>query len=821
MGKCTLGCLLAVALFLLAGVPTTAQDPVTDEHGYVPGQFFTPADYEHMVAALAYLDLTPADLSYEKKHIDHKFRLSAANRGLDQPLSVPGITEEAARELGTSAEARQRLAHAEMLLDQAPRITDAELALDDADYRRHHEQTADLEKKEGREAAIAARHELRCQEVIGGDPREAHDLGGLQSFVDGTQRFLSRENKRSIRREFEAIVERLYHPVRALNRVPSGLTADDVNALRRLPMETVDAEVSVPGSGAPSGDLLLAGQKVPITACMAAAYWLKDVLSQLVPALQEMLRKGQPDEYLGFLSEVDGVTGGIIGAWQGPWGKIVLGGTGPNTYQGDDFIAIIDVGGDDTYRGRVAAGIGSPGHAPVSCVLDLSGDDTYAGDDFTQGFGFLGVGILWDLGGGSDDYRCGFCGQGCGMAGYGELYDDGGDDSYRSDSGSQGAASFGMGHLIDKGGNDSYRGARFVQAFAQVMGLGVLSDADGNDLYFAGGKYLHLPLWNDRHQSLSQGFAIGNRYLGTGGGIALLLDEGNGNDVYHADIYGQGSSYWYSLGMLVDCGGNDTYTVGQYGQGAGIHLSTGILVDLSGNDTYAMGVGLGQGAAHDWAVGWLIDRAGNDMYQGNGQGMGLNFSFAVLLDCAGDDSHSTNNDGSIGKGSNNDISLLLDLGGYDVYGPKEIKDSTLTRRAKRALVYDVPEGWFPGIDTSTLPTPQEPAPAKTRVQHILIAWDGSGVNTQKAPRTQAQAKALMLEVLKSARSKDADWKALQVAYNEDCAKSPDHDNTHNTYDAAPGARLVKPFLDLSLKLGVGQIDWCESKFGYHIIKRVE
>jgi hypothetical protein len=385
---------------------------------------------------------------------------------------------------------------------------------------------------------------------------------------------------------------------------------------------------------------------------------------------------------------------------------------------------------------------------------------------------------------------------------------------------------FGYGHLIDAKGNDVYRACRYAQAFAQVKGVGVLTDGAGNDLYYAGGKYLHQPLWNDRYQSLSQGFAIGNRNEGTGGGVALLLDEGDGNDVYQADIYGQGSSYWYSLGMLVDKGGNDTYTLGQYGQGGGIHLSAGILVDLAGNDTYTNPFGVGTGGAHDWAVGWLIDRAGNDLYQGNGQGQGLNYAIGILLDCAGNDSRSTNNEGSIGKGHNNDISLVLDLGGTDNYGSKEIKDGEITRRGDHALVYDVPEGWFPAIDQSTWPTPQNPAPDKAVVQHILIAWDGTGVDTQKQKRTKEEATVLMRRVMKQSRSKGADWRQLQADYNEDCSKGKDdkgepYDSTHNKYTVTPTARLVKPFLELSLKLGVGQIDVCESKYGWHIIKRVE
>jgi hypothetical protein len=324
-------------------------------------------------------------------------------------------------------------------------------------------------------------------------------------------------------------------------------------------------------------------------------------------------------------------------------------------------------------------------------------------------------------------------------------------------------------------------------------------------------------LFKDRYQSLSQGFAIGNRYEETGGGIALLLDEGDGNDVYQADIYGQGSSYWYSLGMLVDRGGNDTYSLGQYGQGAGIHLSAGILVDLKGNDTYTNPYGVGTGGAHDWSVGWLIDRAGNDLYQGNGQGQGLNYSVGILLDCAGDDSHISNNDTCVGKGVNNDISLLLDLAGTDQYGPKEVKDGVFTRRGRTAMVYDVPQGWFPGIDESTLPTVQDPPPEAAEVQHILISWRGKSerVTLKDPDRTEEEAKKLLQQVLKQARTKGSDWNQLQKDHNEDSAP-------HTIYAVEQQRRIfVKEFQDLALSLGAGQIDWCETAFGYHIIKRVK
>ncbi|MCA8945649.1 MAG: hypothetical protein KDB29_05445, partial [Planctomycetes bacterium] len=284
----------------------------------------------------------------------------------------------------------------------------------------------------------------------------------------------------------------------------------------RVPEFLAEQEIEVPGAkrveDTSSANIFDLGSRTHIDGVLTCASRVSSVLETVANSWQRRTIQQEKDFAGGADHKVEGVTGGIVHAWQSKWGKFVIGGTGPNTYEGDDFIGIIDLGGDDTYKGRVACGIGLEGQAPISFVLDLAGDDRYLGEDFTQGFGFLGVGILHDLGGGNDVYKSRFCAQGCGLCGYGELYDDGGDDTYTTDSGSQGAGCFGYGQLTDKSGNDVYRGCRYTQGFAQVMGVGVLTDGAGNDLYYAGGKYLHQPLWNDRYQSLSQGFAIGNRY---------------------------------------------------------------------------------------------------------------------------------------------------------------------------------------------------------------------------------------------------------------------------------------------------------------------
>lgn len=787
--------------------------------GFEPGEFLTEGDFGHVKEALGYLNLAPEDLNYEKKHLDHRFRLGVVDEALDYPLSVPKTAESAAGAFSVRSTPTERAMAATELLDyELDRWTHDALYNDSEEYREIFQRGEDLyfrkERFQGDKESPGYKKLVEELDELDAKIFEMEDASIFgESPIALVEDFSLDEYGRS------SCPIKPIAASSAMTREGWYLSKQEARTLGYEVAGLVQApESHLPGSEEGEiDDLFELGSRAHLKGIFVAGARVAWLLSDLAGRYEHASvfrpewAAGTPDH------DIDGVTGNVVAAWESKWGKVVIGGSGPNVYEGDDFIGIIDLGGDDVYRGRVACGIGLPGHPPISFVLDLGGNDRYEGGDFTQGFGFLGVGILMDVGEGDDHYSARFCAQGAGMCGYGLLHDDGGNDTFTADSFAQGAGMFGYGQLINEGGDDVYRGCRYTQGFAQVMGVGVLTDGGGNDMYYAGGKYLHQPLFSDRYQSLSQGFAIGNRRGGeTGGGVALLLDEGDGNDVYHADIYGQGSSYWYSLGMLVDHGGNDTYTLGQYGQGAGIHLSAGILVDIRGNDTYTNTHGVGTGGAHDWSVGWLIDRDGNDLYQGNGQGQGLNFSIGILLDCAGDDSHSSRGEGNIGKGVNNDISLLLDLAGKDSYTPKEVKDGQFTPRGRHAMVYDVPEGWFPGIDVSTLPTRQDPPPAEADVQHILISWKGKNdrVTPKDPDRTEEEAKELLFEVLKQARTKGADWEQLQKDHNEDSMP-------HETYTAKARSGLVKPFNDLALSLGVGQIDWCESTFGYHIIKRVE
>jgi hypothetical protein len=373
-------------------------------------------------------------------------------------------------------------------------------------------------------------------------------------------------------------------------------------------------------------------------------------------------------------------------------GEIIVGTQGEDAYR-DPALLIIDPAGDDLYQGDAGAANGLTEHG-LSCVIDLEGSDRYHGRGILgPGAALFGVSVLFDLAG-ADSYQCDYAGQSGAAFGCTWLEDAGGDDVYRAHALSQAAAAVGVAVLRDLGGRDLYEVGFQGQAFAGVLSVGLLVDAEGNDRYIAGGRELDHERNPERYLSLSQGFAIGRRPV-AGGGVAALVDLA-GNDTYEADVYGQGVSYWYAAAFLLDAGGHDTYHVHQYGQGSGIHLSTGLLWDQSGNDKYT-GFVLVQGNAHDYAVGMLIDEEGNDTYTADhhGQGRAINNSFALLMDSAGNDGYlARNNEGCQGVGDDGgpreygSIALLLDLLGKDVYSCGAT-DGDRMQRPNFGLIYDV------------------------------------------------------------------------------------------------------------------------------------
>ncbi len=378
-----------------------------------------------------------------------------------------------------------------------------------------------------------------------------------------------------------------------------------------------------------------------------APVWVSDVLqSELIP----------------------GVQGEVYAAWETEFGLVVLGTEQDNLYRRDCCL-VIELGGDDTYLCRAAGAVGFLG-GPFGVVIDLAGNDRYECDrPFSQGGACLGAGVLIDASG-NDTYRAGSYAQGAGIMGTGLLWDEEGEDIYAAGNYAQGAGHFGYGLLVERFGNDCYRSSAYCQGFGSTWGFGVCADYEGNDGYFAGGRYRHEPLLPQENRSFGQGFAVGWR-PDAAGGIGFLYDK-TGNDFYNAEVYAQGTAYWYSLGVLWDGSGYDHYTAAQYAQGAGIHLAVGCLLDNEGNDSYYSRLGPSQGSGHDLSVGVLLDRRGDDVYHASG-GMGMALSNAVGLFCdvTGNDMYSCSEaaalGGAVAARGFASVGSFLDLAGKDCY----------------------------------------------------------------------------------------------------------------------------------------------------------
>ena len=385
-------------------------------------------------------------------------------------------------------------------------------------------------------------------------------------------------------------------------------------------------------------------------------------------ALAQWVREGKPGLADGAApsDRPDVADGDVLLVAETSLGLVVIGGPGSTTYR-QDAALIVDLGGDDSYLNR-AGGTADPAH-PIAIVIDLDGDDRYvAPGDFAHGAAAFGVGILLDLAG-RDTYVGRQFAQGAGLFGVGILVDAAGDDVYEAAAFAQGAAGFGLGLLVDETGNDRYQATLFAQGFGMTAGLGLLLEETGNDSYvIAGGpRDFRQP---EHGQSFGQGFGLGMRPLASGG-IGLLADHA-GSDLYVADYFAQGASYWLGLGALVDDAGDDRYVATRYAQGAGVHLSVGVLWDGSGDDAYSAW-GVSQGCGHDFAVGILADGGGHDLYVATwlSQGVGNADGIGLLVDLGGDDRYVASGADVQGHGRAarraQSLGFLLDLGGKDSY----------------------------------------------------------------------------------------------------------------------------------------------------------
>lgn len=151
------------------------------------------------------------------------------------------------------------------------------------------------------------------------------------------------------------------------------------------------------------------------------------------------------------------------------------------------------------------------------------------------------------------------------------------------------------------------------------------------------------------------------------------------------------------------------------------------------------------------------------------------------------------------------------------------KGKEKTKKAKGAKGGAVSEGTkaAPG----TMPVKPQVEPQRVQVQHILIAFAGSGT---RATRSKDEAKKLAYEVLERARQGE-DFDALVKQYTDDSPPGIYGMSGRGTAPA-PGefARdgMVPAFGNVGFAISVGNIGMADhdpqtSPYGWHIIKRLK
>jgi peptidyl-prolyl cis-trans isomerase C len=126
--------------------------------------------------------------------------------------------------------------------------------------------------------------------------------------------------------------------------------------------------------------------------------------------------------------------------------------------------------------------------------------------------------------------------------------------------------------------------------------------------------------------------------------------------------------------------------------------------------------------------------------------------------------------------------------------------------------------------------PQADEPERVTVQHILIAFKGPIPNDPKVTRSKEDAERLALQIFEKAKAGE-DFAAMVKMYTNDeypgiykmTNKGVTPDRSKQEY-ARTG--MVKSFGDVSFGLAVGAVglavyDPAASKYGWHIIKRLE
>lgn len=421
-------------------------------------------------------------------------------------------------------------------------------------------------------------------------------------------------------RAFEDLVERVYRDV--VVALGSGREPANVAPVLQAALDAAFAAGSGELDRGAADRLRQAcdrAGKVDLDALRAAAATLIRAALVFAESRQDLLR--QPASPGG-----NGVTGSVLFDRVTPFGRLVVGGDGANEYRCELLAIVIDLGGDDVYRGPAAA---TTDARRMSLVLDLAGNDRYEANNDALGSATFGLAVLLDLEG-DDVYRGAARCAGYGAAGIGVLCDLGGDDELHLARDGGGVGCMGLGVYLDTGaGKDRARFGPRTLGCGLPGGVGMFVDDGGDDERTA---------LDDGGVTFACGAGLGLRPW-LAGGAGLFLDAA-GNDRCVASDACCGAGADGGLGVCFDVAGDDQWTAGMLALGGARDHGFGVFFDLAGADRYRVqGAGLGSACAR--SVASAEDRAGDDEYdlEGAWPGSAEGGALGLFVDAQGSDTY--------------------------------------------------------------------------------------------------------------------------------------------------------------------------------------
>jgi hypothetical protein len=281
--------------------------------------------------------------------------------------------------------------------------------------------------------------------------------------------------------------------------------------------------------------------------------------------------------------------------------------------------------------------------------------------------------------------------------------------------------------ILDLGGNNYYHGSQPGIQGSAVMGVSMLLNVDGNNVYEA--------------HDVAQGSAIcgvgilvddsgSNRYRGVRRvqgtalcGLGILINRGGDND-YRAAMWGQGFGGPLGWGMLDDVGGHNHFFLGGlwrdsypetpgyegWGQGLGAGIrqcadgGLGILLDGAGDNVYEFDY-LAHGGGYWCGMGFARDFGGNNKYLGStetsynggargepqfqrfGCGFGCHYSLGFMFDDGGN-SYYRGAIMGMGFGWDCSVGVLCNFGGNAKYDENSMTSQGCGAQASLGMLFD-------------------------------------------------------------------------------------------------------------------------------------